>query len=898
MAVDRDFVSCEDEPIHIPGAVQPHGALLLCRASDLHVLEVSANVAAVLGVEPRDVLGQPVDALFEAAAGARLAKAAVVPDLRAVNPLRLESKDGRALDGVLHRPPAPTDSLVLEIEPTDPDAASDGTGFDFRLRDALLSLQRASDRDALAQQAARQLRALTGFDRVMIYRFDRDWNGQVVAEAREDRLDSFLHQRYPASDIPAQARRLYELNWLRLISDVSYTPAPMLGREGAPPLDMSFATLRSVSPIHIEYLKNMGVTASMSISLLVDGRLAGLIACHHYSGPRRVSFVVRETCEYLGHALSWHGAALRGAHAATMARRVQDKENDVMVSVARESDLLTGLATSALPEMVAAQGAAVLVQEGSRRIGTTPTTEQLAVLVDFLDARGADTFVSDKLADELPAAADWTEFASGILAVTISRELKEYIVWFRPMTERTIDWAGNPHHEKLTGGNGEAHRLTPRGSFEVWREVVRGRSLPWEPWEIEGASNLRRLLLGGIRRRAAELHALNGRLLEADRAKNDFIATVSHELRTPLNAIAGWTHMLERGHVPGERMQQAISVISRNVETQRQLVEDLLDTSRMASGKLTLDVSNVDLPLIVETAIHSVSLSAVAKDIQIRTVLDDTQTSILGDALRLKQIVTNLLTNAIKFTPKGGRVHVSLQRVGSEVELCVSDNGIGIQPDFLPHVFDLFRQEDAKMNRRSQGLGLGLSIVKKLTELHGGRVTAESDGESRGSTFRVRLPVQAARPIAEPILEGAPAFGGTETVLQGLHVLVVEDERDSRDLVQHIIESAGAKVTSVADANEALEVLAAGVVQFDLVLSDIGLPVIDGIQFMKMVRDKSAGGDLPSVALTAHTRAVDRTRVLQAGFHAHVPKPVDPEELVAVVASVARRKGTSASEKK
>lgn len=893
MASELTLANCEDEPIHVPGAVQPHGALLVLDAGSLVVLEASESLETLCDVSAGRVLGTVATALFDAPSRDRLKAAAAATDLRLVNPLRLTlATRDQAFDAVLHRPLVPAGSIVLELEPA-PNQEAHAAGFDPRLREALLTLQVANDRAALAQAAAEQVRALTGFDRVMVYRFDRDWNGQVIAEARAEHLDSFLHQRYPASDIPAQARQLYKLNWLRLIADVAYVPSPMVGRPGAPPLDMSFATLRSVSPIHVEYLRNMGVAASMSISLLTDGELDGLIACHHYAGPLRVPFVIRETCAYLGQALSWQTTALRTAYAAERAKHVRESEAAIMVSVARESDLLDGLATEALTGIAEAAGAVLVLQEGSRRVGVTPSTEQLTKLVAYLGTREEDTFFTDKLSRELPEAAGWMDVASGVLAVTISRELREYLIWFRPMTEQTLDWAGNPHHEKLTKGTGEASRLTPRGSFALWREIVRGQSLPWEPWHVQAASNLRRLLLGGIRRRSVELRALNNRLLDADRAKNDFIATVSHELRTPLNAIGGWATMLERGTLPPERMTKAFSVITRNVENQRLLIEDLLDVSRMSTGKLTLDVSTVDFSLVIETAVQSVVLSAEAKQIRIQTALDDMDVVVLGDPLRLRQIVSNLLTNAVKFTPAGGSVTVSLVHDGDDVELHVTDTGIGINAEFLPHVFDLFRQEDASMNRRSQGLGLGLAIVKKLVELHGGRVWAESDGVGAGSSFRVRLPQQAVEHAAGHVEESEHEPSSFPAgALAGLHVLVLEDEADSRDLIQHILEQAGARVTPVANAEEALDVLASGLHAFDLVLSDIGLPVIDGMHFMRTVRERgpTGGGSLPAVALTAHTRAVDRTRVLQAGFNAHVPKPVDPEELLAVLTSVLLRR--------
>lgn len=885
------IANCEDEPIHVPGAIQPHGVLSVCSDDELHILEISESVETHLGREGASVLGVALPELLQAESAARLRHAASVPQLRSVNPLRLRTDAGKAFEAVLHRPPGEARRLVVELEPIPPFTEASGLGFDPRMRSALLQLQAAVDTPTLIQIAADQVRALTDFDRVMIYRFDQDWNGSVVAESKRSALESFLGHQYPASDIPAQARRLYKLNWLRLIADVNYRPSALIRRAGGPPLDMSFAVLRSVSPIHLQYLKNMGVTASMSISLLRAGKLAGLIACHHYSGPHLVPFSVRETCEYLGQAFAWQEEVLRAANESKKARAVEHREAEVMRSVATHSELLDGLATLDLVALPNAGGAAVVLQDGIRRLGVTPNTDQLAIILEFLATRNDDILVTKKLTDELPAAAGWHDFAAGMLAVTISKELGEYLLWFRPMTERAIDWAGNPDKDKLIGGEGVADRLTPRGSFEVWREIVRGQSLPWERWEIEGASSLRRLLLGGVRRRASELRSLNNRLLDADRAKNEFIANVSHELRTPLHAIAGWTQMLRKGSTTPELTEKALDVIARNVETQAQLIEDLLDLSRVGSGKLRLEVDPVDLSLVVETTIQSLTLSATAKMVRIASVLESQDTSVLGDALRIRQIVSNLLTNAIKFTPKDGSVQVTLRRLDSDVELSVTDSGQGITPEFLPHVFDIFRQEDAGMNRRSHGLGLGLAIVKKLVELHGGRVWAESEGLGRGASFFVRLPISPLR-RQQATSEPAPSSPiEAPPVLAGLHVLVVEDEQDSRDLIKHILEDAKMTVTAVADAAEALNVLASGERPFDLVVSDIGLPVVDGISFMRAVRQRpiDGGGSLPAVALTAHTRAVDRTRVLQAGFNAHVPKPVDPDEFLAVLTSIARR---------
>ncbi|MDC0716610.1 ATP-binding protein [Nannocystis bainbridge] len=881
--------TCASEPIHIPGAIQPHGVLLACRGAELVVQQVSANVGEHLAVTAQAARGASALALFEPGSADRLRAAAASEALREHNPLPLTARSGRSFEAVLHRV---GDVLVVELEPraSAPGAAAPAPAFDPRLRASVLRLQAARDVAALTSIAAAEVRAITGFDRVMVYRFDPEWNGEVVAEDRRADLEPFLGQHYPASDIPAQARRLYTINWLRLIGDVDYRPVPLLPpldpASGAP-LDLSHGVLRSVSPIHIEYLRNMGVTASMSISLLVDGALAGLIACHHYSGPRVVPFQIRETAEFLAQALSWQLSVLERADEAEQARRAQVQEAAIVQSVVTHAEMLDGLGTPALLELVGATGAAVVLEEGFRCVGECPGADEVAALVAWLRTASDDVVVTDRLAVRFPGSVGFAGQPAGLLAVAVSRALGEYILWFRPSTEQTIDWAGGPAKTAVGASGDGPPRLSPRGSFALWRETVRGRSLPWQAAHIEAASSLRRVLLGGVRQRASELRTLNQRLLDTDRAKDNFIATVSHELRAPLNVISGWAQMMQEGFVPAVQVPHVIEVIARNAQLQTQIVDDLLDVSRMASGKLTLEVAELDLRAAVGAALETAALAIRAKELQLVRTFADAPLPVLGDETRLRQIAGNLVTNAVKFTPKGGTIHVDLRRVGDDAVVTVRDTGQGLAPAFVPFLFDAFRQADAGMNRRSQGLGLGLAIVRKLVELHGGQVHGQSEGEGRGATFTVQLPLATAgsREALPQVEKTAPP-----RPLAGLRCLLVEDEADSRELLQRVLELGGATVTAVASASAALAAAAAG--GFAVMISDIGMPEQDGLQLMRTLRarPREQGGALPAIALTAYTRELDRVSALQAGFQAHIGKPIDAQALMELVAEVAGRR--------
>jgi PAS domain S-box-containing protein len=384
--------------------------------------------------------------------------------------------------------------------------------------------------------------------------------------------------------------------------------------------------------------------------------------------------------------------------------------------------------------------------------------------------------------------------------------------------------------------------------------------------------------------------------MEAERmsnVKDAFLATLSHELRTPLNAILGWSQILKSGKDTADVLR-GLDVIERNARVQTQLIEDLLDMSRITSGKLRLDIQRVDPVSFVEAAIETLKPAADAKGIRLEAVLDPRAGPIAGDPGRLQQVVWNLLSNAIKFTPRGGKVQTILQRVNSHIEVQVADTGAGIRPEFIPHLFERFRQADASTTRKHGGLGLGLSIVKNLVELHGGTVTVQSPGENRGTTVTVSLPVSAVHhpdsaDRTHPDARSAPADSADAEELSGVNVLVVDDQADARDLIARILSDAGATVSVAPSADEALARISAG--RFDVLLSDIGMPEADGFELLRRVRalDPELGGRIPAIALTAFSRSEDRTRALRAGFSVHVSKPVDPSELVATVASVAGR---------
>jgi PAS domain S-box-containing protein len=405
--------------------------------------------------------------------------------------------------------------------------------------------------------------------------------------------------------------------------------------------------------------------------------------------------------------------------------------------------------------------------------------------------------------------------------------------------------------------------------------------------ERKRAEEERSLLFESCQAARAEADTANG-------IKDEFLATLSHELRTPLTSILGWSKLLTDGLLDEQASKRALETIVRSARAQRHLIDDLLDISRIITGKLRLAVRPVELAPLIESVVDGVRPAADARSIRLRTALDSRTNQISGDPDRLQQMVWNLLTNAIKFTPKGGDVEVRLEHIESHVEITITDTGQGIEPELLPHVFDRFRQSDSSSTRRHGGLGLGLAIVRQLVELHGGTVKVESPGVGEGATFKVILPLLSVHQELSEMdmthaLIGSKTLTDRQPSLADLRVLVVEDESDARELIEMVLAGRGAEVVSVGSAVEALAEMERG--RFDVLVSDIGMPETDGYALMSKIRQlpKERGGSIPAVALTAYAGIDDRMRAISAGYQIHISKPVEPAELTTVVANLAER---------
>jgi two-component system, chemotaxis family, sensor kinase Cph1 len=733
-----DLSTCDQEPIRTPGSIQPHG-FLLTLAADLTVLQASANLGDWSGIAAGEAIGRPLADVIGQAAAQRLA-----PELAADLGPRpfyagtVTTGSGRHVDVLAHRWDGVT---IAEFEAVDRAGSADFRNLYPLIGDFLLKVNDTSSIESLARLACQHVRSVTGFGRVLVYRFDADGHGHVMAEARDARYHSYLGQHFPASDIPAQARALYALSRIRLIQDATYTPAALV-----PPLnpvtgkanDLSFAALRSVSPVHLQYMRNMNTLASMSVSLMVKGRLWGLISCHN-EGPAAVAFDKRTACEQLGQILALCIESREDAAELQFRLEVRRTMVSMLAGLTQGSDFIANLA-NVFPDLLRfarAAGVAIMVDDRILTYGDTPEQDDIQALVDWLALHDhGDVFHTDKLSALYAPAEQMVRNASGLLAMPISRIHKHYLLWFRPESVHTIEWAGNPHAKDVVPG--APAQLSPRTSFAAWRETIHGTSLPWHGGEIELALEFRTALLGIALERAEQMAELAEELGRANKELEAFSYSVSHDLRAPLRHIVGFADLLleSAGSEDGQQRQRFLKNIKDAARLAGKLVDDLLSFSQM--GRASLHPTTVDMNELVAACLDKLALETRGRTIEWDI---GPLPTIQADPTFLHLALFNLLANAVKFTGQRDPavIRVLAEDHPAETVFHVVDNGAGFNMDYVHKLFGVFqrlhRMEDF------QGTGIGLANVRRIVERHNGRVWARSV-QGEGATFSFALPKQ------------------------------------------------------------------------------------------------------------------------------------------------------------
>lgn len=738
-----DLTNCDREPIHIPGSIQPHGVLIALNPSDLTIIQVSNNTEALLNYQPQDLLEKNLSQLLDPQQVKTIQKC-LQEDFDRVNPLKLQIQQ-QHFNGIVHR--SLDNTIILELEPTDSTTELNFFSFHNLIKKPLDKIQNASNLTTLSQIIVQEVQRITGFDRVMIYRFNSENAGRVIAEAKAAELTSYLGLYYPPSDIPKQARELYFLNLLRIIPDANYQPArltPLLNPITNAPLDLSLSVLRSVSPIHVEYLNNMGVTASMSISLLKDQQLWGLIACHH-STPKYVSYETRTICEFIGQIMSLELTSKEDNENLDYKLKLKSLQAQLVESISQSENLLDGLLATDndLLQLVNAQGVAIYLNQSLTTRGKTPSAEQIQALWDWVIGRiGNETiFYTDKLTEQYPVAIEIKDVASGLLVLIISKVQPSYIVWFRPEVIQTVNWGGNPHKPVEISENGEL-RMSPRKSFELWQETVQLKALPWQRCEIEAAIELRSNIVGIVLRKAEELAQINQELIRSNNELDAFAYVASHDLKEPLRGIHNYSSFLieDYGSVLNEDGVSKLQTLMGLAQRMENLINSLLHYSRL--GRVELILNETDLNELLDTIIETIKISF--KEQQIDISIPHRLPTIKCDRIQLGELFTNLITNAIKYNDKpiksitiGWQQEETLSHQ-SYWQFHIKDNGIGIRQKHQEVIFRIFKRLHPA-NRYGGGTGAGLTIAQKIVERHHGKIWVESI-YGQGSTFYFTIP--------------------------------------------------------------------------------------------------------------------------------------------------------------
>ena len=597
-----------------------------------------------------------------------------------------------------------------------------------------------------------QIRKLTGFDRVMIYQFDETGAGNVIAEDRIEELESFLGLHYPDSDIPRQAKYLYTLNFLRLIPCIDYQPVPILSLENEvnEPLDMSLSILRSVSPLHLEYLQNMGVGASLSISLLKQGKLWGLIACHHQS-PYFIPYEMRNICEFLGQVMSLELASKEANEDLDYKIFLKSVQSQLINSLGKAENITDALIKDRqkLLELVGATGAVIYTEENLIRVGQAPPEAVLPDLIAWLENRfEQDLFVTHSLPKIYPDAIAFKEVASGLLALSITKVQKNYVLWFHAEVLQEVNWAGKPDKPKILEEDG-TETLTPRKSFKLWQEMLQQQSQPWKPWEIEGAIELRSAIVGIVLRKINELAEINLELERSNTELDAFAYIASHDLKEPLRGIHNYSNFLleDYAEVLNAEGVDKLHTLIKLTKRMEDLINALLHFSRLGRQELSFQSFNLNQSLESISELFTVSKGGENIEISIPRSLPN----IIGDRILLEEVFTNLISNAFKYNNQSEK-WVEIGFLDSEIPTSstptktqlltfyVRDNGIGIQEKHLDTIFRIFKRLHG-LNKYGGGTGVGLTIVKKIIERHHGRIWIESSyGE--GTTFYFTLPTE------------------------------------------------------------------------------------------------------------------------------------------------------------
>lgn len=727
-----DLSNCDIEPIHSPGHIQSHGFLITIDKT-LIIRFYSENIATFLNTVPENLLGQHIGTI-ESIIGKneppnfinQLITFGKNNGFDQTNPFNTDIQ-GKPFYLIIS---ASEDYYLLEFEPA---AQAESPDVQKMIGRSISEMLADKNLQNLLNNTALQIKKVINYDRVMIYKFAEDGHGEVIAEARNEDLAPWLGLHYPASDIPKQARDLYKINLTRLIADVNTIPSKIVtGNASNAALDLTHSQLRAVSPIHIQYLKNMEVDSSFSISLIYHQELWGLIACHNYT-PRFIDYKSRESAKLIGQILSSALEFRQDEENQRVIDRLKASVDELVKLMQKHSNIeeaLTGHETT-LMDVTDASGAVLLYENNITKLGATPNSAQLLRLISWLKTNITEpVFYTNQFSSVYPEAAAYANIASGILVCTLSRELNEYAIWFKPEQLQVVNWAGDPDKPADITEN-DITTISPRKSFEVWSKTVMETSASWTNEELQSVMRLKGEIMYSINQKASEIRILNERLKQAYEELDTFSFTISHDLKNPLTTIKSYSQLLQRDKSITPNSQKMLGRIVEGTNKMNVMIREVLEYSRI--GRSEVEMLDFEPRPLIEDIISDLRVAYQSENLS--TSIGNTP-SIKGDPVMLSQIFSNLISNAIKYSLKADSPTVTIDGTvnGDEVVYVIKDNGIGIDKQQLPLVFELFKRLDNVQD--IEGSGVGLAIVKRIVEKHKGKIWVESE-PGKGSAFYV-----------------------------------------------------------------------------------------------------------------------------------------------------------------
>lgn len=883
-----DLSVCEKEAIHIPGAIQPHGVLFVLQEPQLTILQVSNNTEHFFGTKSQMLINKNLQRLFDysqleiinhyISQNNQNLNKYIIPVLKARNNLKFNA--------VLHKS---SEVWILELEPIRDLNQTCEINFYNLVNSSIAKIQKSATFDVAIKTIVQEVRQITGYDRVMIYRFEPDNSGVIIAEDKKEELESYFNLHYPASDVPQQARKLYYENWLRLIVDINYQPVPIVPANNPltnTPIDLSYSVLRSISPVHCEYARNMGFSGSLCISLVNDKRLWGLLVCHHYS-PKYINYETRNYCQFLGQMMSIYLVRKQEEEAEIYRQTINSIQKQLQADISENYKYIGEIFkrnSQKLLNLVKASGVAIYLNGSLTLIGKTPLESDVQeLLIWWLGAHREEVFYTNCLTQIYPKAENFKEYASGLLAISVFLNYSSYhIFWFRDEVIQTVNWGGNP--QKPISVEDDSVRLSPRKSFELWKETVRRKSLPWQQIEIDVASELRgTLMLTILEFSQAALKEVAQKAEDANRAKSRFLAKMSHELRTPLNAIIGFTQLMSRDDNLLAEQHKNLGIINRSGEHLLGLINDVLEMSKIETGRLTLNKNSFDLYQMLDSIQEMLELRAAAKQLQLSFLYShEIPQYIITDESKLRQIIINLLENAIKFTSQGQvvlRVFLSSNNQ-QQLNFEVTDTGKGIASEEISNLFEPFAQTEAGRHSM-QGTGLGLYISRQFARLMGGDISVNSIID-KGSTFTFNIQISKTQnTIVQPKTKPSRVISIKPNNCHH-RILVVEDVEENRQMLVTMLEYFKFQVRSAINGAEAINIWQTWAP--DLILMDLLMPVMDGYQATKYIKATLKGQATTIIALTANVLSEDCSVITEFGCDDFMSKPFREEVLLEKIA--------------